>query len=1099
MFREFNVKFEDVEMLGGADNLLEGTEITKVIVRGDNNKMSSLDSMLKNCNELDTVDGELDLNGVGDIDNLLEGTELVKSINLKNINNENISANNSFPHIEEINIGGELYNKKAMQNVIASKEWTFDNITYSGTVGDNVVTKETNINDNNKVTIQDTLEQKARGFEIIGQTYENLVVGSGEVALLDELTLESVDGSPNEFNPHIEQPVCVETIEGETYQNLIEGKGEYRLTDTFSTTWTESNNCIENASNIIEIPEIFGNTVQGFANCITTDQIVTSLVNTINTGATSYSKRYMPNNSGGYVKVSDATLSITDFSLLTDECFIQLKPNTTYSYRSMRVNSNQAPGMNLYSPSKSLGGIGSGNTFTTDNTGKVIMYPSGCQDGQIGMKLVEGEYNLNLYPYDYDLNVIQSVGDLYVNSKGEPILDEGGNEQYKLDIISHGYTTDETPARAIVQNVLLSSKGTFINITSSFGTPTRVYFQCIAKIDTTKAKTGWFCTFSQGAGIAIKYYSTDHSLKFHYNNVEYLLGSVNHNEPFSITIKQSNDDKIMNVYFNGTEVANIACETMGFSHSNFVAFNTPYHTGPGNNEGCNYINLIYVQGSKNSDVDEDDWNNINKWNKTTILMPQPLMCLRDNYDRIVHKDKLYWDYSKNKYLIEQNVGKIIIKSFGSKYGTFFQNPVLENPDSITVGKAYSNDHKPIIKKMRYVGWKGNPTDCDFGIGIYSDGSFRCYQKKDVDNATLEDLNNFIGEGLDMYLKLDNPKIIETKILEKPSLDTYSPKTYISTNAEIQPSQMSITNKRNLIDLKKMKANTDYTVQLKCNEKGNKPIKINLCGKEKDIDATIGGNHVNITTNELNDNKLELSGEGNIVSEIIVVEGEMNQYPKYFNGVQSTGELQDDGTYKIDIETSSEYKEVNIFNSDIYSMEDGTIDISSGINQNYANESRVAQFIPCVANTEYRVEIEISGGYGYICYYYDANKKYLGCNKEANSFYAITEDKFEQVAYVRFRVNKPVGSYNNVKLLGQENTTHKISIISNSPLAKGDKLYWNKSNKRYEIDRSGSIEVPTVEGDIIDLPRLYQREDTHFSTSTGNIKPSKIKIDYNDLD
>ena len=105
MFREFNVKFEDVEMLGGADNLLEGTEITKVIVRGDNNKMSSLDSMLKNCNELDTIDGELDLNGVSDIDNLLEGTELVKSINLKNINNENISANNSFPHVDQINIG----------------------------------------------------------------------------------------------------------------------------------------------------------------------------------------------------------------------------------------------------------------------------------------------------------------------------------------------------------------------------------------------------------------------------------------------------------------------------------------------------------------------------------------------------------------------------------------------------------------------------------------------------------------------------------------------------------------------------------------------------------------------------------------------------------------------------------------------------------------------------------------------------------------------------------------------------------------------------------------------------------------------------------
>ena len=63
MFREFNVKFEDVEMLGGTDNLLENTEITKVIVRGDS-KMSSLDSTFKNCKELDTIDGELDLNDV---------------------------------------------------------------------------------------------------------------------------------------------------------------------------------------------------------------------------------------------------------------------------------------------------------------------------------------------------------------------------------------------------------------------------------------------------------------------------------------------------------------------------------------------------------------------------------------------------------------------------------------------------------------------------------------------------------------------------------------------------------------------------------------------------------------------------------------------------------------------------------------------------------------------------------------------------------------------------------------------------------------------------------------------------------------------------
>ena len=115
---------------------------------------------------------------------------------------------------------------------------------------------------------------------------------------------------------------------------------------------------------------------------------------------------------------------------------------------------------------------------------------------------------------------------------------------------------------------------------------------------------------------------------------------------------------------------------------------------------------------------------------------------------------------------------------------------------------------------------------------------------------------------------------------------------------------------------------------------------------------------------------------------MLFEGEMNQYPEYFEGVVNTGELQDDGTYKIDIENNEDFA---------------------------------------------------------------------------------------------------------------------ISIASNKPLAKGDKLYWNKSNKRYEIDRDGVIEVPTVIGDNIDLPRLYQRVDTKISVNTGNIKPGKLKVEYNDFE
>ena len=108
------------------------------------------------------------------------------------------------------------------------------------------------------------------------------------------------------------------------------------------------------------------------------------------------------------------------------------------------------------------------------------------------------------------------------------------------------------------------------------------------------------------------------------------------------------------------------------------------------------------------------------------------------------------------------------------------------------------------------------------------------------------------------------------------------------------------------------------------------------------------------------------------------------------------------------------------------------------------------------------------------------------------------------------MNQYPGYFNGVQSVGelQDDGTYRIviktnegfniSIHTNNPLAKGDKLYWNKSNKRYEIDRNGEIEVPTVSGDIIDLPRLYQRDDTNFTIESGNIKPSKIDISYKDI-
>ena len=228
MFKEFNVKFEDVEILGdGTDSLLEGTEVTKVVLRGENN-FSSLDSTLKNCNELDTIDGNLNLKDVTDIDNLLEGTELVTTVNLVNINNENMSVNNPFPNVNEIGLGGDIYNKKALQNVIATKDWTFEGFKYKDNVGKNITTQEMNIVDDNKVTIKDTLEQKARGFEIIGQTYENLVVGSGEVKLTPYIKLQVTEDN-NTFEFEEDYSFYVSNMEGQTEKPEINHEGNCKI------------------------------------------------------------------------------------------------------------------------------------------------------------------------------------------------------------------------------------------------------------------------------------------------------------------------------------------------------------------------------------------------------------------------------------------------------------------------------------------------------------------------------------------------------------------------------------------------------------------------------------------------------------------------------------------------------------------------------------------------------------------------------------------------------------------------------------------------------------------------------------------------------
>lgn len=225
MAREFNIKLKDVEMTEGSDGLLENTQVTTVILEGDND-LSSLDSIFRNCDALASIAGVLDLNGILDIDNMLNGTENVERITLLNINNPLISAINSFPYIDELNIGGIRYQKDALQNVLNSREWTFDNIKYLDEVKKAVFVNSQNAVNAKLMTISDTLEQKATNLEINGNTIEGISVGelADNKYIIDISTIykeETILGGVAEITD-IEKDsyLKIDSLQGKTIANL---------------------------------------------------------------------------------------------------------------------------------------------------------------------------------------------------------------------------------------------------------------------------------------------------------------------------------------------------------------------------------------------------------------------------------------------------------------------------------------------------------------------------------------------------------------------------------------------------------------------------------------------------------------------------------------------------------------------------------------------------------------------------------------------------------------------------------------------------------------------------------------------------------------
>lgn len=463
---------------------------------------------------------------------------------------------------------------------------------------------------------------------------------------------------------------------------------------------------------------------------------------------------------------------------------------------------------------------------------------------------------------------IQSIGELYVNNQGEPILDDNGNQQYKIDIISENHQNLAHGLEVVAgQNCTLTKEG-----------------------DSYRAKGNgkYLC------GIVIKGVPvTRHAkyiLEFHGKRVKGCSLNIYDFNTTNVEIKNSPisypEDGIARIEYY-TTADGVRDLQMWFSRETA--------------EDCEYIFSdfrIYKV---------DDYDETYVATTKSILLPQPLRSVGDI------KDRLYWDNEKNKYCIEKNIEYL---------------PQTSVKFSATPNAGW---HKSAYMASKNVGQTAyflsfsNVSKYKQNVPVISD-SFNFIETVTADNTVKDFAYMYSNAGLlvslddsqdidewcsnntiNMNLILSTPEIVETNLTELMTFPCYDNSTYIYTSGT------SSHDKVNLPPIEQLKGeitcttlplsttayikpNTKYTMFMDTDCE----VSYNLGGMEKEYSTQ--GKILITTPSTLSNNTLTLLGEGNI-GNVTLLEGDYtNSYvpDTFINDVFSVGELQEDGSYKVDI-------------------------------------------------------------------------------------------------------------------------------------------------------------------------------------------------------
>ena len=636
---------------------------------------------------------------------------------------------------------------------------------------------------------------------------------------------------------------------------------------------------------------------------------------------------------------------------------------------------------------------------------------------------------------------IQSVGELYVDEEGESILDDDNNEQYKINIISENHQNLAHGLDIVAgQNCTLTKEG-----------------------DSYRVKgNGSYLGGIIIKSLPIKAGNTKYVLEFHGKRVKGCTADIIISTTNVVILPDTYyypEDGILRIeyYTNANGVRDL-----GLWFSRAVA------------EDCEYI----FSDIKVYEV--QDYSEIYKRTAASILLPQPLRGINDKCDSLV------WNNETSKYEIIPRVKKLILDdsySYGTnwagttdKYAVFVLNratvPDLASPNDIRL-KNIICDKLPSYDQSLFGGLEAN------GICITNHPAI--YIKVNIEEFGLSSNNDVEGfktwlrnnGGLEIYYQTTDNTAIETNITKPITIPCYDNTTAIYTSGTSSHDEVNLPPIEELkgeitcttlplSTIAYIKPNTQYTMFMNtdCN------VNYNLGGIEKEYKPTQG--KILITTpSTLSNNTLTLLGEGNI-GNVTLLEGDYtNSYvtDKFINDVFSVGDLQEDGSYKIDIIS----KNKNLFVLSMDSIYD-TFYLYNKVSKENAividNEEKTITFNGTDATQGIKVKNRLKKGHAYTIRFK------IKWNSGGAGYGIPLVNLVDSLGYKNPNEDSSRLSYS----LGIEQDNVYVEVCKTFTLYTDRYLYLQMTTGNRSSSSMTVKDLEIIEGDIIDAKYIEGKED-----------------------